>query len=171
MHVYHPDARLIAILRNPVDRAQSAMMHHIRRERIPSGSRLVEVVRERRPPETDYFCLVTGGWYAASLGPFIERYGDQVLVVFHDDVAADPVRPYEAALRHVGADPGFVPDDLQRVVFSNQVGRAGRRNQLTPDDRVELWEYFRDDVGRLEQLLGVDLSHWSPEVATAAAGD
>lgn len=170
MKEHHPDARLIAILRNPVDRAQSAMMHHIRRDRIPSGSRLVEVVRERRPPETDWFGLVAGGWYAASLGPFVERFGDQVLVLFHDDVSADPVRPYQQALRHVGADPDFVPKDLSRIVFSNQGGRAGRRNRLTPADRVELWEYFRDDVARLEQMLGVDLSRWSPDVSTAAAG-
>ena len=47
-------------------------------------------------------------------------------------------------------------------MFSNQSGRAGRKNQLTPEDRVELWEYFRDDVARLEQMLGVDLSRWAP---------
>jgi hypothetical protein len=168
MKQHHPDAKLIAILRNPVDRAQSAMMHHIRRERIPSGSRLVDIVRERRPPETDWFCLVAGGWYAASLGPFIEQYGDQVLVLFHDEVATDPVRPYQRALQHVGANADFVPDDIERVVFSNQGGRAGRRNQLTSDDRVELWEYFRDDVARLEQILGIDLSRWSPDVPSAA---
>jgi hypothetical protein len=170
MKQHHPDARLIAILRNPVDRAQSAMMHHIRRERIPSGSRLVDVVRERGAPESDWFSLIAGGWYAASLGPFVERYGDQVLVLFHDEVTNDPVRPYQRALKHVGADPHFTPDDLSRVVFSNQGGRAGRRNQLTHDDRVVLWEYFRADVARLEQILGVDLSRWSPDVPSAAAG-
>ena len=171
MKQHHPEARLIAILRNPVDRAQSAMMHHIRRDRIPAKSRLVDVVRERNPPESDWFCLISGGWYAASLEPFMERFGDRLLVLFHDDVRTDPARPYRAALEHVGADPSFVPPDLSRIVFSNQGGRAGRRNQLTPADRIELWEYFRDDVGRLEKMLGVDLSRWSPEVAAAAAGD
>jgi hypothetical protein len=170
MRQQHPDAKLIAILRNPVDRAQSAMMHHIRRERIPAGSRLVDVVRERRPVETDWFCLVTGGWYGASLGPFIEQYGDQVLVLFQDEVQSDPVRPYQRALRHVGANPDFVPDDLSRVVFSNQGGRAGRKNALTLEDRIELWEYFRDDVAHLELILGVDLSRWAPDVPNAAAG-
>jgi Sulfotransferase domain len=166
-----PDVRVIAILRNPVDRAQSALLHHIRRQRIPASSRLVEVVRERRPPETDWFCLVSGGWYASSLEPFAELFGDQLLVLFHDEVAVDPVRPFQAALRHVGADPDFTPEDLSRVVFSNQRGRAGRKNQLTADDRVEMWEYFREDVARLEGMLGVDLSRWTPGVTAAAAGD
>jgi hypothetical protein len=169
--VHQPDSRVIAILRNPIDRAHSAMLHHMRRKRIPAGSRLVDVVRERLPPESDWFCLVSGGWYAASLAPFVERFGDQLLVLFHDEVAADPARPFQQALRHVGADADFVPEDLSRVVFSNQGGRAGRRNQLTSEDRFELWDHFRDDVVRLEEMLGVDLSRWAPEVAAAAAGE
>lgn len=166
-----PDVRLIAILRNPVDRAQSALMHQIRRKRIPAGSRLVDFVRQQGAPETDWFCLISGGWYGASLEGYVEHFGDQLLVLFHDDVAANPVKPFQAALRHVGADPDFTPEDLSRVVFSNQVGRAGRKNQLTADDRLELWEYFRDDVAHLERMLGVDLSRWAPGVAAAASGE
>jgi hypothetical protein len=161
---------LIALLRNPVDRAQSAMLHHMRRQRIPVGSRLIDVVREHRPSESDWFCLVSGGWYAASLEPFLDRFGDRLLVLFHDEVAVDPVRPYQAALRHVGADPSYLPADLSQVVFSNQRGRAARRSPLSEDDRVELWEYFRDDVARLEQMLGVDLSCWAPGSERASAG-
>ena len=160
---HQPDVRVIAILRNPVDRAQSALLHHIRRQRIPAKARLVDVVRERRPPESDWFCLVAGGWYAASLERYLELFGEQLLVLFHDDVAVNPTKPYQAALKHVGADPDFVPKDLSTVVFSNQRGRAGRKNQLTAADRVELWEYFHKDVARLEGMLGVDLSRWSPE--------
>jgi hypothetical protein len=170
---HRPDLKLIAILRNPVDRAQSALMHQMRRRRIPPGSRLLDVVRERGAPETEWFCLVSGGWYGASLTPFVEQFGDQLLVLFHDDVIADPARPFRAALEHVGADPGFTPPDLSQVVFSNQSGRPSRKSKkskLTDADRIEMWEYFRDDVARLEQTLGVDLSHWAPGVA-AARGD
>jgi len=163
LHEHHPSVRLIALLRNPIDRAQSAMVHHIRRKRLPAGSRLLDVVREQRPSESDWFCLVSGGWYASSLQPFLDRFGDQLLVLFHDQITDDPARPYEAALRHVGADPSFLPDALARVVFSNQRGRAGRKSPLPIEDRVELWEYFRDDVARLERMLGVDLSHWAPD--------
>jgi hypothetical protein len=171
MKSHRPDLKVIAILRNPIDRAQSALMHQIRRQRIPAGSRLVDVVRERGAPESEWFCLVSAGWYAASLTPYVEHFGNQLLVLFHDDVMANPARPFRAALEHVGADPGFTPPDLSRVVFSNQRGRAGRKNQLTSADRVELWEYFRDDVARLEQMFGVDLAHWAPEVGAAAGGE
>ena len=168
---HHPDVKLIAILRNPVDRAQSALMHHIRRRRIPARSRLVEVVRERGAPESDYFCLVTGGWYGASLAPYVEHFGDRLLVLFHDDVVGNPGKPFRASLQHLGAGADFTPPELSRVVFSNQRGRAARKNKLTVADRVELWDYFREDVARLEQMIGVDLSHWAPEVAAAASGE
>jgi Sulfotransferase domain len=171
MKVHQPDTKVIAILRNPIDRAQSALLHHIRRQRIPASARLVDVIRERGAPESDWFCLVSGGWYAASLEPYINAFGDQLLVLFHDEVATDPARPFQAALRHIGADPEFTPEDLTRVVFSNQKSRAGRKNQLTIEDRFEMWDYFREDVARLEELLDVDLSRWTPQVTEPVADE
>jgi Sulfotransferase domain len=165
-----PDTRLIAILRNPIDRANSAMVHHIRRGRLPAGSRLVDVARERTPPEKDRFCLVAGGWYAASLEPFLEAFGEGLLVLWHDDIATDPVGVYDAALRHVGASPGFQPLELSKVVFSNRRGKAARLYELTDADRVDMWEYFRDDVARLERLFGVDLSRWEPREESSSRG-
>ncbi len=157
-----PDARLIAILRNPVDRANSAMVHHIRRQRLPAQSRLVDVVRERRPAENDRLCLVSGGWYAGSLQTYKREFGDQLLVLLHDDVLDDPARVYDAALRHVGAEPGFVPPDLSQPVFSNQRARSRGRYDLSADERREMWQYFRHDVARLSAMFDLDLSRWEP---------
>ena len=90
-------------------------------------------------------------------------------MLFHDDVDTAPTRPYRAALEHVGADTGFTPAHLSRVVFSNRRAQVARDSALTDADRVELWEYFRADVARLEQMLGVDLSRWSPAADAASA--
>jgi hypothetical protein len=163
-----PDLKLIALLRNPIDRAWSAMVHHIRRGRLAADSHLPDVVRERMPPERDRLCLVAGGWYAASIKPFLDTYGDDVLVLWQDDIPIDPVAVYESALRHVGAAPEFRPADLSEVIFSNRV-EAGSTRPLTFEDRIELWEYFRHDVARLEKLLGVDLSRWEPSAADSPA--
>ena len=49
-----PDVRLIAILRNPIDRAHSAMLHHMARNALPPDSDLVDIVRRTRAErETD----------------------------------------------------------------------------------------------------------------------
>lgn len=162
MRLAIPRARLIALLRNPIDRAQSALNHHARRNRLPPGARLVDVLRERRPVTEDRLCLVTGGWYERSLHPFRQGFGDQLLVLLHDDVACDPVRVYETAVAHIGADGGFVPDEIGRVVFGGNPSGGATRDVLTPEERIEVWQYFRDDVARLEEFLDRDLAIWDP---------
>ena len=158
-----PDVRLIATLRNPIDRAQSAMVHHIEFGALPRESVLIDLVRTVEP-EKDRLGIITGGWYAASLEPYYERFGDRLLVVLHDDVDDDARGVYDAALRHVGAGTDFVPPEFDRVRFSLQQKAStepGRR-PLTLAERRELWQYFADDVARLEQLIGRDLSFWDP---------
>jgi hypothetical protein len=161
LHESLPDVRLIAVLRNPIDRAASAVAHHVRRGRLAPDTRLVDVVAAQ-PPEKDRLCLVTGGWYAACLAPFAEHFSDRLLVLLHDDIVATPEAVYETALRHVGADPSFRPRELAKIRFSNRSTRLTSSYDLSSEDRVALWEYFADDVARLSTLIGRDLSHWDP---------
>ena len=35
------------------------------------------------------------------------------------------------------------------------------------EDRLYLWEIFKDDVAELEKMLGRDLSHWNPTIKKA----
>jgi Sulfotransferase domain len=159
-----PEVRLIALLRDPVDRAHSAVVHHIANGKLPKDVDILEHVRGI-PPERDPLGIISGGWYAASLEPFRQRFGDQLLVVLHDDVNRDPRRLYEKALRHIGASPSFVPPELANVRFSYR-DRPGfnpeTKQPLTPQQRRELYAYFADDVEKLEQMLGRDLSRWDP---------
>jgi hypothetical protein len=161
IHETIPDVKLIAILRNPIDRAQSAMVHHMKHGRIPPDARLLDVV-SRQPPEREWMGLIAGGWYGQSLAPYVSIFGDSLLVLKHDDVKTDPVGVYRRALEHVGASPDFVPDELQEVVFSNQEGRTEGPPPLTFEERLEMWEYFRNDMRRLEKLLDFDISDWRP---------
>jgi len=163
-----PDVRLLALLRNPVDRTYSAFIHHMMRGRIPADADLLEWVRSVAP-EHEKHGLVTGGWYAASLAPYFERFGERLQVFLHDDALADPKHLYSRALEHIGASPEFVPPELEQVLFSRKPpknsayheGKDGRRD-LTLEERAELYEYFRRDIDSLEELLGRDLSIWRP---------
>lgn len=163
-----PGVKLLALLRDPVDRTYSAFIHHMREGRIPVDADLAERLRSV-PPEDDPLGLVAGGWYAASLEPYFERFGERLLVFLHDEVTGEPEEVYARALDHVGASPGFAPPGLGRVRHSGRIdGRSpysageGRRRELTPEERAEVFGYFREDVGRLEELLGRDLSLWRP---------
>jgi hypothetical protein len=164
----NPDMRLLAVLRNPVDRTYSAYVHHLRRGRIPTGVDLLSYVRSVRPRE-DPLHVVSGGWYHASLKPFQRIFGDKLLVLFHDDVNRDPVSVYRTALAHVGADTTFLPAELAEVRFGNNPPKEsglrdgeGSYKPLTSQQRRELYGYFRDDIRRLQQMLDVDLRSWSP---------
>jgi hypothetical protein len=151
-----PAVRLIALLRNPVDRAYSAFVHHQRAERIHPRARLLDVVRRNRP-EDDWMGIIAGGWYAASLEPYLELFGERLLVLIHDDIQQDPRSVYASALSHVGATT-FEPPSLDKIVFSNQGGADA--DNISVAERCELFEFFRDDVARLEIMLGRDLSMW-----------
>lgn len=158
-----PDVSLLATLRNPIDRAQSAMVHHIENGNLPSDSVLVDVVKQTAP-DRDRLGIIAGGWYAASLDPYRERFGDRLLILLHDDIDDDPRGAYDAALVHVGAAPDFMPPELERVRFSYQEvpsEEPGRR-PLTLDERREIWQFFADDVANLEKMTGRDLSLWEP---------
>jgi hypothetical protein len=155
-----PDVRLIAILRNPIDRAQSALVHHIEFGALPRETDLLEYVRSI-PPERDRLGIIAGGWYAASLEPYVERFGEQLLVLLHDDADDDPRGVYTGALRHVGASTDFVPDELDRVRFSYQ--QHGPVHHLSLDARCELYAFFADDIARLQTIFGRDLSRWAPD--------
>jgi hypothetical protein len=179
IHALVPDVRLVAVLRNPVDRALSAFVHHQQWGDIEEGADFMAMVREvaasgvldAGPPRS---CipgwggpqtLITGGWYGASLEPYVDRFAGQLLVVLHDDVATAPEDVYRSVTDHVGADPGFVPPDLDSVRFSNLRRRRWRRNQgrrLSDAERREVFALFRDDIARLEALTGLDLHRWDP---------
>ncbi len=162
---------LVAILRNPVDRASSALLHHVQQGRLEPGTDLLDRVREVTPAR-DPLCLVSGGWYAASLAPYQERFGDRLLVLLHDDLADDALGVYRKALHHVGADDDFVPRALDQVRFSYRRQReaeaAAGVGELTEQERRELYELFRSDVEELQQMIGRDLSMWDPALGTAS---
>jgi hypothetical protein len=160
-----PEVRLVAILRNPIDRAHSAMLHHIARNALAPDSDLLDIVR-RTPVDRDPLGLISGGWYAESLEPFRQRFGDQLLVVLHDDVGDDARGVYDRALRHIGARPDFAPADLEQVRFSYRDRPSTDANgtrRLTIAQRRELYPYFADDISRLAKMLDRDLSVWDPD--------
>lgn len=157
-----PDVRLIAVLRDPVARAQSALTHHKKAGRIPGDRRLYDIVKNE-PGIADRRSLLDGGRYGESLRPYVERFGERLLVMLHDDVKEDAANVYRQSVAHVGASPGFIPPGLGEVRYSNQKrARPSGRPPVTDEERAELFEIFRDDVELLEELIGRDLSCWRP---------
>jgi hypothetical protein len=152
-----PDVRLIAIVRNPIDRLHSAIRHDIRWGRLPPGESVYSLIASNSPA-IQRCDPIGNSAILTSIVPYADRFGDQLQVLFYDDLVADPASFYQAALTHIGASPTFEPPDLDRVLFSDKDAV-----ELEPLAGVELqivYEWFRQDVELLADWIGRDLSSW-----------
>src|SRR5262249_30235338 len=148
-----PDVRLVALVRQPVDRMYSAMFHEIRQGRLPSDADLFTMVTEghRKVHELE---LVSAGLYGKNLYPLWHRFGEQLLVVFHDDVRTQPEKVYEQVLRHIGASTDFRPPHLEEVLFSSRATVRYTGPRPTEEQFRILYRWFREDMEELEEMIG-----------------
>lgn len=160
-----PDVKVIAVLRNPLDRLSSAFVHHARMGRLESAGSVAHYVATI-DPETDRMGLITGGLYARSLRPYVDRFGDRLLVLQHGDIKTRPASVYADVCRHIGVDELFKPKALVEVRHSNRGDVSDdvlARARMTADERKHLFqEHFDEDVRSLADMLPVDVARWIP---------
>ena len=107
---YVPEAKLIAILRNPVDRAYSDYLMHIREE--TGGMSLSEQIAQF--PQCPSF-TIRKGFYYQQLTLFLQQFDSaQIKVYLYDDFCADSTAMLQDIYRFIGVDPTFQADISQR---------------------------------------------------------
>jgi len=160
-----PDARLIAILRNPVDRAFSQYQHEVAlgREELSFEQALTledERMRgevERMLGDPAYFSYAwwnytytARGRYAEQLGRWFEVFPrERLLVLLTDELATDAAGTYLRVLDFLGVDAhdlGSYPK-----VFERDYGA------MESATRAKLERAFAEPNRRLAVLLGRDL--------------
>lgn len=109
-----PDAKLLVVLRNPVDRAYSAFLFMLRDSREPLDDFSLALEDEQRRiaenwgPEYHYR---RRGFYYPQLKRYFERFGrDNVRVYLYDDLMADPESVVRDMFRFLEVDDTFEPD-------------------------------------------------------------
>ena len=127
-----PDAKLIASLRNPVDRAYS----HYLKERAwiwepldfaeaitVEPERLANATEVRR----DRYAYLDKGRYLTQLQRICEYFPrSSLLVVVFEDMRADPEGTFRTIFEFLGVDPSFIPPDLRTRVGSHKTLRSRR---------------------------------------------
>jgi len=182
-----PDAKLIACLRDPIDRLYSRYWNA--RGRFSHNK---DVSFERKIEEKPEF--IREGYYAEHLQRFYALFPrDQLLVLLYDDLVSDPRGLLTRIYRFLGVDESFSSDlaDLKinagasqklvvrsrplywagkalsrlgrhRLALRIQEANSGKLPPLPSSTRSWLLEkYYRRRNERLAALLGVDLSHWN----------
>ncbi len=112
-----PQARLVASLRNPVDRAWShyGLFRSRGREPRPFGRALDEELAAvaRSGPDADGVVYLAHGLYDHHLERAYRLFPrEQIHVAIFERMAADPHATYAAVCDFLGVDPTFVPSNL-----------------------------------------------------------
>ena len=158
-----PKVRLIALLRNPTERAISHYHHNRRRPGVEALSLqdALAAEEERLQPALQrldfrdhsfiHHSYKKRGIYHVQIRRFYRRFArNRLLIVSSEDFFAQPRATLERVFRFVGVDPQFEVSDLdQHNVGSN-------RQAIDPGIRQELQAYFAPHNQQLYDLIGAD---------------
>jgi hypothetical protein len=164
-----PGARLIVLLRNPVDRAYSQYFHAIElgheslsfEEAIEGEEERTARERERILADERYYShaykhrsYLTRGIYVEQLRAWMELFGrEQFLILKSEDFYADPagtLRQVLAFLQLPETEPVLNKREYE------QFNTNTYSSKMDPALRQRLIEYFRPHNARLYDYLGVD---------------
>ncbi|MDE4305598.1 sulfotransferase family protein [Phaeobacter gallaeciensis] len=158
-----PQVKIILSLRNPVDRYLSAYTHHIQAGRLP----YTPVIDELR----DDLRMVSFGMYADILAHWQTVFPD-MLVLLYNEIDTRPMRIIRRIENHLDVELGlnrsdlrFRVNDADRKVRRGNISDAAKKSwqgrpSLSPELRAELHELYREQVDRLADMTGFDLSAW-----------
>lgn len=192
-----PHAKIVMVLRNPVDRAFSQYKRAVASGLIRKSFR--EQVRNSIKNKCDQFELLNPflefGLYYDQVKRYTEQFSaDNLRIYLYEEFKRAPTQITADIFRFLGVDPQFSPDishkhlqtSLPRfkwisfmlkkcgvwsplksmvpgdfVPFVKKcVFRNKQRVEVDPVDRVQLSNYYREDIIRLSRLINRDLHAW-----------
>ena len=118
---YVPNAKLIAILRNPVDRAISDYLMHVREGQ--SNTPLKEQIQYKAHKS---FVILKGYYYQQVKHYFEEFSREQVSIFLYDDLRKDCQKFLEKIYKTIGVNPDFEADTSQK----SQVAQLPKNDDL-----------------------------------------
>jgi hypothetical protein len=96
------------------------------------------------------------GLYYEQVKRYLETFPkEQLRIYWYENYQAKPVRTLSDMFRFLEVDPAFRPDISKRYLESGLPDVA-----LDPADRAFLIDFYREDIGKLADLLKHDLSSW-----------
>ena len=171
-----PDARLTMCLRNPIDLAFLQWAQNRFSWKWADDHPFQEGLKE--------MLNIGGGWQMFRLwaGPgFYGLYLERILKYFpiehlhitmYEDLCQDAESFIRSYFSFMGVDTDFVPQCIRKTIgFPGHweeglddkwrtILRATLDEGLTQNHRAELRQVFDEDIKRLEDIIGKDLSHW-----------
>jgi hypothetical protein len=147
----------VAVFRHPVDRYESAYIHHMMQGRFPYRPEIDEL--------TDEYLTLSLGRYADILKRWW-RIHPQLKPMIYDDLVQNPMAFIGDVMDYLGLESDISPEDLDFRTNDKNKKRTrlglgwSEMPKLTPGLRSRLHEEYDESVGRLEDMLDRDLSSW-----------
>jgi hypothetical protein len=155
---FSPDARIIIMLRDPVE-----MMHSLHRHLLFAGQEDIEDFAEaieaeadraqgrrlpRDPGRPEGLQYRARARYAGDVERWIKAFGrDRVHIILQEDLSADAEGTYRATLEFLGVDEGFQPEfrivNQHKLVRSRWLQRLSASRLLLPQRASRLDPFIR----------------------------
>lgn len=111
---YIPDVKLIAILRNPIERAYSSYLHTVRDNLEPLSDFNQAIQDEENRMRNNWwwgFFYVHPGFYFEQVNRYFQRFKrDQIRIYLYEDFNQNPVEIIQDIFRFLQIKEDFVPD-------------------------------------------------------------
>ncbi len=139
IHKTNPGIKLIAILRNPVERAHSDYKMLVRRGYIKKKTfsevlddyLAIDKLEDARDNPESSKRLVVAGEYSRIIAEYLQYFDrKQLLILFSDDLAKHPKRTYHTLCDFLEIDNSHVPDNIYKRYHVG--GASPRIKLLTP---------------------------------------
>ncbi|MDB9526427.1 sulfotransferase domain-containing protein [Oscillatoria sp. CS-180] len=111
-----PDVKLIAVLRNPVNRAISAFTHHWSLGRVPPSIDIDEVFSGRHDDIVKKFGLLQMGMYYSNLKNYYSAFpkNQLLILIFEEDIIQQPEQTMSRVTQFLGINTSFKFQELNR---------------------------------------------------------
>lgn len=185
---FNPDMKLIAILRNPIERAYSNYLMYVRwGEESRSFTQALndELEGKELPQGKQYIGL---GYYMESLKRYKKIFGGkQLKIILNEDLKQNPEEVYSSICNYLNIDSSFLPDfnkkyntnvNVETRFFQKTIKRMNSKvnflsflpkrfekliisdPKMSKKNKILLLSKYKDEINQLSVFLNRDLSHW-----------
>lgn len=141
---HFPQVKLIAILRNPAERAYSAYWHGRRVGAIDPSTTFSQSIHSHRDNHgKPYGDLVSPGFYSQHIARYLEFFSEQQLLILNfEDLLNSPVSELSKSITFLGLNPDSISESGALEFPKRNVARVSRLPKMSRFiDRTRLLTY------------------------------
>lgn len=159
IHAYNADIKIIAILRNPIERAYSHWNMSVikgneslpfRQALLAESGRLASSTNGQCKPHS----YIDRGFYSLQIARYLDRFPrHNLLILRHEDLVADFTKTYQDICE-------FLDINSPAQISNQKKHTLPYKEPISQDDWQYLASLFCNDITLLQKQLGWNCSHW-----------